>query len=237
MEALRERYTQNGITPEMVREQERRHPEVEKEQPRQEPHKRTEQGNSQSETGKPTQEQEQLKPEGEREERIHTQPDAAMLSAADRLKAQSTLPSDRTINASPRADTDIDVPVHSIGREEVPAEVVHQTDDMKAAALNTGFVAAKDHYMQKAQKLSKPNQKKLAMYERGVMDSIRGLEGDVRTKALRNYYEHTAQNMHGTKLKLPDPIQIPSPTQEQQQTAKGREQYSPERVQDPEITR
>ena len=237
VEALRERYTQNGITPEMVREQERRHPEVEKEQPRQEPHKRTEQGNSQSETGKPTQEQEQLKPEGEREERIHTQPDAAMLSAADRLKAQSTLPSDRTINASPRADTDIDVPVHSIGREEVPAEVVHQTDDMKAAALNTGFVAAKDHYMQKAQKLSKPNQKKLAMYERGVMDSIRGLEGDVRTKALRNYYEHTAQNMHGTKLKLPDPIQIPSPTQEQQQTAKGREQYSPERGQDPEITR
>ena len=237
VEALRERYAQNGITPEMVREQERRQPEVEKEQPRQEPHKQTEQGNSQSETGKPTQEQEQLKPEGEREEHIHTQPDAAMLSAADRLKAQSTLPSDRTINASPRADTDIDVPVHSIGREEVPAEVVHQTDDMKAAALNTGFVAAKDHYMQKAQKLSKPNQKKLAMYERGVMDSIRGLEGDVRTKALRNYYEHTAQNMHGTKLKLPDPIQIPSPTQEQQQTAKGREQYSPERGQDPEITR
>ena len=237
VEALRERYAQNGITPEMVREQERRHPEVEKEQPRQEPHKQTEQGNSQSETGKPTQEQEQLKPEGEREEHIHTQPDAAMLSAADRLKAQSTLPSDRTINASPRADTDIDVPVHSIGREEVPAEVVHQTDDMKAAALNTGFVAAKDHYMQKAQKLSKPNQKKLAMYERGVMDSIRGLEGDVRTKALRNYYEHTAQNMHGTKLKLPDPIQIPSPTQEQQQTAKGREQYSPERGQEPEITR
>lgn len=237
VEALRERYAQNGITPEMVREQERRQPEVEKEQPRQEPHKQTEQGNSQSETGKPTQEQEQLKPEVEREERIHTQPDAAMLSAADRLKAQSTLPSDRTINASPRADTDIDVPVHSIGREEVPAEVVHQTDDMKAAALNTGFVAAKDHYMQKAQKLSKPNQKKLAMYERGVMDSIRGLEGDVRTKALRNYYEHTAQNMHGTKLKLPDPIQIPSLTQEQQQTAKGREQYSPERGQDPEITR
>lgn len=236
VEALRERYAQNGITPEMVREQERRQPEVEKEQPRQEPHKRTEQGNSQSETGKPTQEQEQLKPEVEREERIHTQPDAAMLSAADRLKAQSTLPSDRTINASPRADTDIDVPVHSIGREEVPAEVVHQTDDMKAAALNTGFVAAKDHYMQKAQKLSKPNQKKLAMYERGVMDSIRGLEGDVRTKALRNYYEHTAKNMHGTKLELPHPIQIPSPTQEQQM-AKGREQYSPERGQDPEITR
>lgn len=231
VEALRERYAQNGITPEMVREQERRQPEVEKEQPRQEPHKRTEQGNSQSETGKPTQEQEQLKPEVEREERIHTQPDAAMLSAADRLKAQSTLPSDRTINASPRADTDIDVPVHSIGREEVPAEVVHQTDDMKAAALNTGFVAAKDHYMQKAQKLSKPNQKKLAMYERGVMDSIRGLEGDVRTKALRNYYEHTAQNMHGTKLKLPDPIQIPSPEQVRQ----NDRQHQHGRSQEPEV--
>ena len=231
VEALRERYAQNGITPEMVREQERRQPEVEKEQPRQEPHKRTEQGNSQSETGKPTQEQEQLKPEVEREERIHTQPDATMLSAADRLKAQSTLPSDSTINASPRADTDIDVPVHSIGREEVPAEVVHQTDDMKAAALNTGFVAAKDHYMQKAQKLSKPNQKKLAMYERGVMDSIRGLEGDVRTKALRNYYEHTAQNMHGTKLKLPDPIQIPSPEQVRQ----NDRQHQHGRSQEPEV--
>ena len=231
VEALRERYAQNGITPEMVREQERRQPEVEKEQPRQEPHKQKEQGNSQSETGKPTQEQEQLKPEVEREERIHTQPDAAMLSAADRLKAQSTLPSDRTINASPRADTDIDVPVHSIGREEVPAEVVHQTDDMKAAALNTGFVAAKDHYMQKAQKLSKPNQKKLAMYERGVMDSIRGLEGDVRTKALRNYYEHTAQNMHGTKLKLPDPIQIPSP----EQVRLNDRQHQHGRSQEPEV--
>ena len=231
VEALRERYAQNGITPEMVREQERRQPEVEKEQPRQEPHKRTELGNSQSETGKPTQEQEQLKPEVEREERIHTQPDAAMLSAADRLKAQSTLPSDSTINASPRADTDIDVPVHSIGREEVPAEVVHQTDDMKAAALNTGFVAAKDHYMQKAQKLSKPNQKKLAMYERGVMDSIRGLEGDVRTKALRNYYEHTAKNMHGTKLKLPDPIQIPSPEQARQ----NDRQHEHSRSQEPEV--
>lgn len=231
VEALRERYAQNGITPEMVREQERRQPEVEKEQPRQEPHKRTEQGNSQSETGKPTQEQEQLKPEVEREGRIHTQPDAAMLSAADRLKAQSTLPSDSTINASPRADTDIDVPVHSIGREEVPAEVVHQTDDMKATALNTGFVAAKDHYMQKAQKLSKPNQKKLAMYERGVMDSIRGLEGDVRTKALRNYYEHTAQNMHGTKLKLPDPIQIPSPEQARQ----NDRQHEHGRSQEPEV--
>lgn len=231
VEALRERYAQNGITPEMVREQERRQPEVEKEQPRQEPHKRTEQGNSQSETGKLTQEQEQLKPEVEREERIHTQPDATMLSAADRLKAQSTLPSDSTINASPRADTDIDVPVHSIGREEVPAEVVHQTDDMKAAALNTGFVAAKDHYMQKAQKLSKPNQKKLAMYERGVMDSIRGLEGDVRTKALRNYYEHTAKNMHGTKLKLPDPIQIPSPAQARQ----NDRQHEHGRSQEPEV--
>lgn len=231
VEALRERYAQNGITPEMVREQERRQPEVEKEQPRQEPHKRTEQGNSQSETGKPTQEQEQLKPEVEREERIHTQSDAAMLSAADRLKAQSTLPSDSTINASPRADTDIDVPVHSIGREEVPAEVVHQTDDMKATALNTGFVAAKDHYMQKVQKLSKPNQKKLAMYERGVMDSIRGLEGDVRTKALRNYYEHTAQNMHGTKLKLPDPIQIPSPEQARQ----NDRQHEHGRSQEPEV--
>ena len=75
-----------------------------------------------------------------------------MLSAADRLKAQNTAFRQNN-QCFTSADTDIDVPVHSIGREEVPAEVVHQTDDMKAAALNTGFVAAKDHYMQKAQKV------------------------------------------------------------------------------------
>ncbi len=169
--------------------------------------------------------------ETERKERIHTRPDAAMLSAADRLKAQSTLPSDSTINASPRADTDIDVPVHSIGQEEIPAQVVHQTDNMKAAALDTGLIAAKDNYMQKAQKLSKPNQRKLAFYERGVMDTIRGLEGDVRTKALRNYYEHTAKQMSGTKLKLPDPIQIPSPEQARQN---DRQQHHG-RSQEPEV--
>ena len=57
-----------------------------------------------------------------------------MLSAADRLKTQNTLPSDSAINVSPRADTDIDVPVHSIGQEEIPAQVIHQTDNMKACA-------------------------------------------------------------------------------------------------------
>ena len=114
---------------------------------------------------------------------------------------------------------------------------MHQTDDMKAAALNTGFVAAKDHYMQKAQKLSKPNQKKLAMYERGVMDSIRGLEGDVRTKSpaklLRAYRPKYARNEAEIARSDSDSKSDTRATTD----AKGREQYSPERGQDPEITR
>lgn len=231
VEELRERYAQNGIAPEIVQEQERRQPDAAQKPPKQPDPERTQQSNPQHETGKSVQEQEQSKPDVEREERVHTQPDAAMLSAADRLKAQNTLPSDSAINVSPRADTDIDVPVHSIGQEEIPAQVLHQTDNMKAAALDTGLIAAKDNYMQKAQKLSKPNQKKLTFYERGVMDTLRGLEGNVRIQALRNYYEHTAKQMSGTKLKLPDPIQIPSPEQARQ----NDRQHQHGRSQEPEV--
>lgn len=231
VEELRERYAQNGIAPEIVQEQERRQPDAVQKPPKHPDPERTQQSNPQHETGKSVQGQEQSKPDVEREERVHTQPDAAMLSAADRLKAQSTLPSDSAINVSPRADTDIDVPVHSIGQEEIPAQVIHQTDNMKAAALDTGLIAAKDNYMQKAQKLSKLNQKKLAFYERGVMDTLRGLEGNVRTQALRNYYEHTAKQMSGTKLKLPDPIQIPSPEQARQ----NDRQHQHGRSQEPEV--
>ena len=231
VEELRERYAQNGIAPEIVQEQERRQPDAAQKPPKQPDPERTQQSNPQHETGKSIQGQEQSKPDVEREERVHTQPDTAMLSAADRLKAQNTLPSDSAINVSPRADTDIDVPVHSIGQEEIPAQVLHQTDNMKAAALDTGLIAAKDNYMQKAQKLSKPNQKKLAFYERGVMDTLRGLEGNVRIQALRNYYEHTAKQMSGTKLKLPDPIQIPSPEQARQ----NDRQHQHGRSQEPEV--
>lgn len=234
VEELRERYAQNGIAPEITQEQERRQPDAAQKPPKppkQPDPERTQQSNPQHETGKSVQGQEQSKPDVEREERVHTQPDAAMLSAADRLKAQNTLPSDSAINVSPRADTDIDVPVHSIGQEEIPAQVLHQTDNMKAAALDTGLIAAKDNYMQKAQKLSKPNQKKLAFYERGVMDTLRGLEGNVRIQALRNYYEHTAKQMSGTKLKLPDPIQIPSPEQARQ----NDRQHQHGRSQEPEV--
>ena len=232
VEELREHYAQNGIAPEMTRERERRQPEAEQER-RKQTQSTPEQTQERPENRKAASADSPQKsePETKREERVHTRPDAAMLSAADRLKAQSTLPSDSTINASPRADTDIDVPVHSIGQEEIPAQVIHQTDNMKAVALDTGMIAAKNNYMQKAQKLSKPNQKKLAMYERGVLDSIRGLEGDVRTKALRNYYEHTAKQMSGTKLKLPDPIQIPSPEQARQ----NDRQHQHGRSQEPEV--
>ena len=217
VEALRERYAKNGIEPVLTREQER-----------------------QAETAKPEHEKTQTKPEAEQEEFVRSEPDREMLAAAERLKAQSTMPSESQVNSSPRADTDIDVPIHAIGQEEVPAEVVHQTDSMKAAALDTRFVSAKTVYTEKAQKLSKADQKKLAFYERGVMDTLRGLEGDTRTDALRNYYEHTAKMMKGGKLDLPQPIQIPSPAQAPSaQKMTVEPQHRPERSQEqePEISR
>lgn len=217
VEALRERYAKNGIEPVLTREQER-----------------------QAETAKPEHEKTQTKPEAEQEELVRSEPDREMLAAAERLKAQSTMPSESQVNSSPRADTDIDVPIHAIGQEEVPAEVVHQTDSMKAAALDTRFVSAKTVYTEKAQKLSKADQKKLAFYERGVMDTLRGLEGDTRTDALRNYYEHTAKMMKGGKLDLPHPIQIPSPAQAPSaQKVTAEPQHRPERSQEqePEISR
>lgn len=159
VEALRERYAKNGIEPVLTREQER-----------------------QAETAKPEQEKVKSEPEPEHEERVRSEPNREILAAAERMKAQSTMPSERQVNSSPRADTDIDVPLHTIGQEEVPAEVVHQTDNMKAAALDTRFVSAKTVYTEKAQKLNKSEQKKLAFYERGVMDTLRGLEGQTRTR-------------------------------------------------------
>ncbi|ASK28458.1 hypothetical protein BG910_04870 [Neisseria chenwenguii] len=217
VEALRERYAKNGIEPVLTREQER-----------------------QAETAKPEQEKTQAKPEQEQGERVHTEPDREMLAAAERLKAQSTMPSESQVNSSPRADTDNDVPIHSLGQEEVPAEVVHQTDNMKAAAMDTRFVSAKTVYTEKAQKLSKNEQKKLAFYERGVTDTLRGLEGDTRTDALRNYYEHTAKMMKGGKLDLPHPIQIPSHTQTpagQKPALEQQPRHERSQEQEPEISR
>ena len=203
VETLREQYARNGVEAVVTREREiePKQTAAEAPKPEQEP--------------QPDQKQQVEQPEPEREEKVYKQPDRELMSAADRMEAQSSLPSESQINSSPRADTDIDIPIRGIGQEEVPAEVLQQTDNMRVAAQDTGLVAVKTTYMNKAQKLSKPEQKKLAFYERGVMDSIRGLTGEVRTQALRNYYEHTAEHMKGSKLNLPHPIQIPSPNQTQ----------------------
>ncbi|MDO4641710.1 MAG: LPD7 domain-containing protein [Neisseria sp.] len=167
--------------------------------------------------------------EQEQEKKVRTQPDVAALSAADKLEAQSALPSDSTVNVSERADTQPGVPVHAIGSEEVPAQVHRQANDLRSEALNTEMVAAKTAYMEKAAKLSKQNKARLRFYERSTMDALRGLTGDVRTKALRNYYEHTEKMMSGSKLKLPEPAQIPAPGQsvaEQQMQQQTRQQQA-----------
>ena len=167
----------------------------------------------------------------EEDRKIHTQPDVAAISAAEKLTAQGSLPSEAQINVSERADTDKNVPIHAIGGEKIHAEVKHHADDLKANALDTGLVSAKQTYMQKAEKLSKPNRERLAFYERSTLDAIRGARDDVRTEAMRNYYEHTAKHMSGSKLNLPQPVQIP----EQSQSATM--QQRPERSQSQQPSR
>ncbi len=178
------------------------------------------------------------KPEYER--KIQTQPDVAALSAAEKLLAQGSLPSEAQINVSERADTDKNVPIHAIGGEEIHAEVKHHADDLKAEALDTGLVSAKQSYMQKAEKLSKPNRDRLAFYERSTLDAIRGARDDVRTEAMRNYYEHAAKHMSGSKLSLPPPVQIPNQSQSatiQQRPERSQSQQPSRDMAEPEYGR
>ncbi|UOO76518.1 PriCT-2 domain-containing protein [Neisseria sp. Dent CA1/247] len=144
------------------------------------------------------------------EQKVSTKPDVEMLSKADKMMAQNELPSDATINSSQAADTQLGVPLQAVGQSEIRSEVVVQANRMKTAALETNFISARSVYMEKAAKLSKANKQHLQWHERNVLDTIRGLKGDARTLALTNYYEHTAKQMSGTKLKLPKPIKQPA---------------------------
>ena len=163
------------------------------------------------------------------------QPDTVALSKADRLMAQSSTPSDATINTSHVADTQQGVPLRGIGQGEIPSEVAVAAGRMKAA--ETGFIAAKGVYMNKAAKLSKTNKQLLAFHERNVLDTIRDLKGDARTLALTNYYEHTAKQMSGRNLHLPKPIQIPSPDRAQVQQIQREQQQERQRQPEVEIDR
>ena len=159
------------------------------------------------------------KTEQDNDEKIRAQPDAAALSAAENLRAQGSLPSESQVNVSELADTDIGISPQGIGGNQVRAEVMHGADELKAQALDTGLVSAKANYMQKAGNLSKPNQARLRFFERATLDAIHGANDDVKQEAMRNYYEHTATLMNGSKLNLPNPVQIPSPSPSQSQTA------------------
>ena len=155
--------------------------------------------------------QRQDKEAPEREaEKVSSKPDVEMLSKADKMMAQSNIPSDAAINASHAADTQPGVPLPAIGQSEIRSEVAVQAGRMKTAALETGFISAKAVYAEKAAKLSKANKQHLQWHERNVLDTIRGLKGDARTLALTNYYEHTAKQMSGSKLKLPKPVKQPT---------------------------
>ncbi|MFC3873679.1 LPD7 domain-containing protein [Neisseria musculi] len=156
------------------------------------------------------QRQEQEIPPDREPEKVFAKPDVEMLSKADKMLAQNELPSDAAINASHTADTQPGVPLPAIGQSEIRSEAAVAAGRMKTAALETGFIAAKGVYMDKAAKLSKANRQHLQWHERNVLDTIRGLKGDARTLALTNYYEHTAKQMSGSRLKLPKPVKQPA---------------------------
>lgn len=185
------------------------------------------------------QEQEQERRPSEQPDRsgdtpVSGKPDVEAISKADRMLAQSGLPSDAVINASHEADTHLGAPMQAIGQGEIRSEAAAAAAQMKSAALQTGYESAKSVYTRKAEKLSKPNKQLLAFHERSMMDAIRGLKGDARTLALKNYYEHTAEKMSGSKLNLPKPMQIPAQAQSPQQQRDTRAQ---ERGNAPEISR
>ncbi len=165
---------------------------------------------------------------------VSGKPDVEAISKADKMLAQSGLPSDAVINASHEADTHLGAPMQAIGQGEIRSEAAAAAAQMKAAALQTGYESAKSVYTRKAEKLSKPNKQLLAFHERSMMDTIRGLKGDARTLALKNYYEHMAEKMSGSKLNLPKPMQIPAQAQSPQQQRDTRAQ---ERGNAPEISR
>lgn len=143
------------------------------------------------------------------------QPDAATLSAADKLKTQSAMPNERQINSSPIADTEEAPKISSLGSKTIPSEVLRSTHEMTAAALSPEVETAKSAYDQKAKQLSEPNQARLKAYERNTMDALRDVQGDARNHALRNFYEHTTKVMNGTELNLPQPLQHQAPAQQQ----------------------
>lgn len=165
---------------------------------------------------------------------VSGKPDVEAISKADKMLAQSGLPSDAVINAPHEADTHLGAPMQAIGQGEIRSEAAAAAAQMKAAALQTGYESAKSVYTRKAEKLSKPNKQLLAFHERSMMDTISGLKGDARTLALKNYYEHTAEKMSGSKLNLPKPMQIPAQAQSPQQQRDTRAQ---ERGNAPEISR
>lgn len=144
-----------------------------------------------------------------------SQPDVETISKADKMMVGSSLPTTGQIETSPKADTDVDVPLQQIGQGEIPSEVINQAKDLKTHALDTDVViTAKATYDKKFAKLSKPDQAKLKFFEHNTLDAIRDLNGDARQNALKNYYEHMSDKMKGKTLDVPTPLQVPAPRSE-----------------------
>lgn len=163
-----------------------------------------------------------------------SQPDVEALSKADKMMAASSTPTTGQIETSPKADTDVDVPLDQIGQGSIPSDVMNQAKDLKTHALDTDVLTtAKAAYDRKASKLAKPDQAKLKFFERNTQDAIRGLNGDARDQAMRNFYESMSDKMNGKTLNVPDPLQVPSPRNEPSRTS----DLSQDRNQDQEMER
>lgn len=152
-------------------------------------------------------------PSQEREKPAQSRPevDATMISEANKLVSQNEKPTLGQINVSELVDTHLGQSIDSsIGSTSVPAEVSNIAHEMKSQAIGVDLATAKSTYMTKSDRLSKSSRAKLMFYERTAMRAIDGLEGDHKNHALRNYYEDMSKNMSGSKLNVPDPLQIPN---------------------------
>lgn len=149
-------------------------------------------------------------PDSEKETPQKLEVDVVAISQADKLISQNEKPTTGQINTSELMDTHLGQSADAIGVKSVVPEIANIAQDMKQQARGIDLATSKSMYMGKANKLSKANRGKLAFYERQALKTIDGLEGEHKNEALRNYYEHMTDKMSGSKLNMPDPMQIPN---------------------------
>ncbi|MDF7675975.1 PriCT-2 domain-containing protein [Neisseriaceae bacterium ESL0693] len=112
-----------------------------------------------------------------------------------------------------------------------------ETEPVKASKEDMDFNAAKDLYLQKAEKLSKDEKAKLMFYEQNTMKAIDRMPAEIHHIALQNFYVNTVKAMHGSKFDAPHPIQIPTHETKRAEPAQRTESVTQVTIDETEIDR